>query len=275
MNNAVFSIITENERKLPFYLIGVGCRYTQEPIERPEGYPSFQWIQCHGGEGELVIGGKTHRVKQYQGMFLYPDVPHEYYAIKEPWQVDWVTFGGYDTERFIKNMGINESGVFFVSNSESILSKMRRMLAIAQSDSSLKGVECSAIIYDLLLDLMKYTSKSSDDSIQQQVLKLEPVLQFIEQNYFNSISLEEMASVLQVTPQHLCLLFREILNTRPFEYLNNVRINKSKHLMLKDDRMEIGAIARQVGYENTSYFCSVFRKQEGISPGKFRKLYGY
>lgn len=274
MKNVIFPVLTENERKLPFYLIGVGCRHNQEPVHRPKGYPSFQWIQCHEGEGELTIGSQTYSVKERQGMLLYPDIPHRYCAVKAPWQVDWFTFGGYDVEKFIWNMGIHESGVFYIASSDNILAKMRKMLMVAQAGGSLRGAECSILVYELLVDFMKYISKSSDDSVQQQYQKLEPVLQYIEQNYNQCISLEDMSRVVKVTPQHLCLLFRKIMGIRPFEYLTSVRINKSKDRMIKDSRLEIGEIAQGVGYENTSYFCSVFRKQEGISPGKFKKLHG-
>ena len=118
-----------------------------------------------------------------------------------------------------------------------------------------------------------YSSKSSDDSTETQYMKLGEVFQFIEENYSSVITLEELASTINITPQHLCLLFKSITSLRPFEYINNVRITKSKDLIITNSHLEINEIAKSVGYDNTSYFCSIFKKIEGITPGKFKRLY--
>jgi len=110
--------------------------------------------------------------------------------------------------------------------------------------------------------------------IKQQYQKIEPVINFIDENYNKQIALEDMSNIINITPQHLCLMFRNILDTRPFEYLNSVRINTSKELLIKYDKYNIETIGNMVGFENASYFGAVFRKHEGISPGNFRKLHG-
>lgn len=275
MKKAIFPVLTENERKLPFYLVGLGCMYTQEHVVRPNGYPNYQWIQCHEGEGEIIIGERTHRVKPGQGMFLYPNEPHEYYAIKEPWQVDWLDFNGYQVEQFLETIGIKHTEVLYVANSEIILSKMRKADGILRSDSLLKGTDCSVIVYEVLMDLLKYASRSNDESVEQQHQRLQPVFDYIEKNYHKTITLEEMAAIIGVTPEHFCILFKKIMKIRPFEYLNHVRINKSKDMIIKNERMAIRDVARWVGYDNASYFCAVFKKMEGMSPGNFKKLHRY
>lgn len=241
---------------------------------RPRGYPNFQWIQCYQGEGELILEGQRYRVKAQQGMLLYPEIPHEYYAVKEPWEVDWIDFSGYQIEHLLKMIGLYKSEVLMIANSEMLLSKMRKAVGILKSDSLLKGPDCSIIIYEILMDLLKFASRSSDESIQEQHQRLRPVFEYITQHYPRVITLEDLAGIIHVTPEHFCLLFKKTMKMRPFEYLNNVRINKSKDMIVKDSSMRIGEIAAAVGYDNTSYFCSMFKKMEGMSPGKFRKLHG-
>ena len=274
MSNAIFTIVTELERKLPFYLTGVGCHYRQEHVRRPEGYPAFQWIQCREGSGNLILQGEKFIIQPRQGMFLHPNVPHEYYGATEPWEVDWIGFNGFQMENVAATLRLDESGVFYIVNSETILAKMSRVLNIAQSDHRFKGLECSGLIYEILLDIFKYASKSGDDSLDQQRFRLQPVFDFIERNYPEIIGLETLADTIQVTPQHLCFLFKTILKLRPFEYLNQIRINKSKDLMIGNRSLRMYAIARAVGFDSASYFCAVFKKVEGISPGEFRRLHG-
>lgn len=274
MSNMIFTMVTEFEKRLPFYLTGVGCHYRQEHVKRPEGYPAFQWIQCRDGEGELLLKGNKHPIKPRQGMFLYPNVPHEYYGTNEPWEVDWIGFNGFMMDDLAKALGFADSGVYHIANIDLVLAKMSRALNIAQSESGFKGLECSGLMYELLLDIYKFTSKSSDDSIEHQYIRLQPVFGFIEQHYPEVISLETLAATIQVSPQHLCFLFKTTIKLRPFEYLNYVRVNKSKDLMIGNRQMEIQTIARAVGFESASYYCAVFKKIEGISPGGFRRLHG-
>jgi AraC-like DNA-binding protein len=77
-----------------------------------------------------------------------------------------------------------------------------------------------------------------------------------------------------VTPQHFCRLFKSATGRRPFEYLNAYRIARSKDLMVQRPDLPIRAIAEQCGYESLNYFCSVFRRFEGMSAGHYRKLHG-
>ncbi|HBF40167.1 MAG TPA: AraC family transcriptional regulator [Firmicutes bacterium] len=277
MLNHIFPVITESEKMLPLYLDGVGCHYHQDRVVRPEGYPTFQWIQCHKGQGELIIKDQSYPVGPGQGMFLYPNETHEYFETNEPWEVDWIGFSGCLVESLVHQLGFNSSNVFSVLDGEIILAKMRHALQIAGSGDPFKGLQCSGIIYELLLDLYKYTSHnahSNDDSILQQHSRLKPVLDYMEENFSHVVTLEYLANTLRITPQHLCLLFKSTMKIRPFEHLNRIRINKSKDLMFARRDLDIKTISEMVGFDNVSYFCAVFKQIEGMSPGQFRKLHG-
>jgi AraC family transcriptional regulator, arabinose operon regulatory protein len=277
MLNHIFPVLTESEKMLPLYLDGVGCYHHQEQVNRPDGYPTFQWIQCHQGQGELMIEKQSYPVGPGQGMFLYPNEAHQYFETREPWKVDWIGFGGCQVQPLVRQLGFKNSNVFTLIHGELILAKMRQALQIAQSGDAFKGLQCSGIIYELLLDLYKYTShndRSSDASVLQQHSRLKPVLDYMEENFSRMITLEELAGTIQVTPQHLCLLFKSALKIRPFEHLNRVRINKSKDLMFARKDLEVKTISGMVGFDNVSYFCAVFKQIEGMSPGQFRKLHG-
>jgi AraC family transcriptional regulator of arabinose operon len=269
----IFPILTENEKKFPFYLMGVGCEYDQEHVNRPQGYPNFQWIQCYEGEGEVILNNKKQRLGVMQGLFLLPDVEHEYYPVQDNWKVDWITFDGYGVLDFLNIIGINTSEILSVTNSDLIIGRLRRIEYIAKSQNSLKGIESSELVYGLLTDLQKYTSKFNEESIVKKHSKLKPVLKYIDENYNKWITLEQLADTINVTPEYLCLLFKEIMNIRPFEYINSIRISKSKDLLIKHKELNVSSIGMQVGYEDASYFCASFKKIEGITPGKFKMLY--
>lgn len=272
MDSMVFPIITETEYKLPLHLVSVGHWDRQERMVRPEGYPYYQWLQCSGGEGELLLEGKKYTVGAKQGFFLLPHVPHEYYPTEEYWGIDWMAFDGRQIGAFIDIPEIGGSGVYSIKNYDAIHLQLRNLLSIAQSNSLMKGFECSKAVYSILVDLMRYITVSSL-TVQQQYSRLQPVLEYMDANYDRVITLEALAAEIGVTPQHLCLLFKRTLKMRPFEYLNILRINKSKMLMFDDSGKKINEIAGLVGFDSPSYFGSVFKRIEGISPESFKRLH--
>jgi YesN/AraC family two-component response regulator len=61
---------------------------------------------------------------------------------------------------------------------------------------------------------------------------------------------------------------------RPFEYLTGIRIQKAKEMLTGSGSFKLTEIARSSGYNDTSYFCAVFKEHEGVTPIEFRKLHG-
>jgi AraC-like DNA-binding protein len=271
----IFAMLSETEKKLPFYLVGAGFDFHQEldPHKRPKGYPHYQWIQVVKGSGEMTIDGETLLVSENQGILLFPDVPHEYHAIDFPWIVNWFTFNGYHIEDFLEQIHIEKTNVYSVVQSEIFTGKIRKAINLLRSTNSIKDLEASALVYDFLISFLKYAYLSDGDSVSNLQSRMNPVLEYINENYAKPITIEELADILSITPQYLCILFKKIIKQRPIAYLNNVRINKSKDILLKNSLMKIEEVSIRSGFESSSYFCSIFRKIEGLSPGKFRELH--
>lgn len=275
MGKFSFAIITSTERKLPFYLVGAGVDFHQEmdPHDRPDGYPYWQWIQCEEGEGTLFLDGEERKVGPGQAMFLHPGVPHRYQANARPWKVHWFTFGGKQVKPVLETIGLRESGVYATSDPEMLVSRIRAAFSHLVSGDSLKGVECSSLVYDFLISLMKHAFRSGEGSVAGRYRKLEPAFDLIRSGYCRVITMDELAGAVGVSPQHLCHLFRKTLNLRPVEYLNHYRINRAKDLMVREAGLPIAEVARQCGFESISYFGTVFRRLERLSPGEYRRLH--
>ncbi len=273
MSSFAFSVLSEFDKQLPFYLIGAGHQYEQEDNSRPFGYPYYQWIQTEQGAGKLVLDDEEALLAGTTGMLLLPEVPHKYYAVsEEPWIVSWITFGGFHLNRFLKTLGFASSGTFSIQDDNILQEMIFEALEQIQSTNTMKGLDSSALIYRFLVNLYKYAHGPGAVSSNIQHSRLHPVVTYIERNYDKEISIEDLSDILDVSPQHFCLLFKKTLQTRPFEYLNSFRINKSKQLLVQDPEMKINEIARAVGYSNESYFSSLFKKKEGLSPRQFRRL---
>ncbi|MDB4868265.1 MAG: hypothetical protein JWR03_2598 [Cohnella sp.] len=273
MDTALFPVLTDQDAQLPLYLTSVGHWDHQESVRRPDGFPYYQWLQVVSGEGKVEIGPRRMTVKAGQALILFPHIPHQYEPVKGPWELYWASFAGGLTPELFREAGIVRSGVYPTALPDLPAQHLRHFLDMARSGHSSAGVEYSKSLYGFLLDLRKFVQDRPPSS-EQFRSRLQPVLRHIEQHLHRTISISEMADEIGTSPQHLCTLFRKTLAMRPMEYVNRERIKRSKELMFRHSGVTIREIARNVGMDNPSYFSSLFKKLEGISPEQFKRLHG-
>lgn len=267
----VLSTPSEVENELPFQLIGAGCDFYQYPIERPFGFPVFQWIHTISGRGRLEHGNGSCEGYAGTGLLLYPDEAHTYRAVEEPWYVHWISFSGNRVASMLHYLGMDHSGCYPVSDGALIASRIRKALTLLQSDYPLRGIDGSAVIYQLLLDFLKYIQQEGAESRDIHVQRLKPALDLIEAELHRPLSLDDLAATVGVTPQYFCELFRSLTSHRPTEYINQRRVDRARELLLREPQARVHDIARRVGFESDSYFSTVFRRYEGVSPRVYRE----
>lgn len=266
-------ILTQSDSQLPIHLTTVGHWDYQLRLRRPEGFPDYQWLQCSSGTGELIIGDQRHLVKPGQGFLLFPHEPHAYRPLTEPWDLHWISFNGSITTSLLNQAGVTKSGVYTTTDSEILTAHIIHIYKMAITGHPFVGMECSKLVYAFLLDLVR-SVLTNTTSTTQNYMKLHPVIQFTEANSHRPLTLAEMASCIGVSAQHLCQLFRDTLKMRPMEFVNRERINKSKELIFREPYLKLHEIASRVGFDNPSYFSSVFKKVEGMRPEQFKNFHG-
>ncbi|MDF2613115.1 MAG: response regulator containing CheY-like receiver domain and AraC-type DNA-binding domain [Clostridia bacterium] len=111
-----------------------------------------------------------------------------------------------------------------------------------------------------------YRSSRHGDSIKRAI-------QYINQNYMNKITLEEVASAVHVSPNYFSKIFKEEAGINFATYLNQVRIEGAKKLLAERDTSLVD-IAYLAGFEDQSYFSRVFKKYTGLSPKRYKELQG-
>ena len=260
--------------EFPFVLRGMGLFHPQEPIDRKDGMPLVQWIQCVEGRGRMLLDGKEYDVNPGQGIFLHPNVPHSYSAVDFPWTVHFLCFEGYAVEKLLEHSPLTKSGVFTLEEPEA-LEKILFGLAEIPEDSTL--VSCchySKIMYEILIYLILHATGENGDTVTARHHRLTPVLRYIEEHFDRALTLPELAALCHVTPEYLCQLFKSNIGIRIFDYINQVRIRHSKEMLLGMRDHPANVVGRLCGFENASYFSKIFKRYEGMTPGEFRKEHG-
>jgi len=95
---------------------------------------------------------------------------------------------------------------------------------------------------------------------------------YIDAHYAETITLDLIAERLHISPVYLSVVFKREAGMNYSKYLTSVRIEKAKAL-LKSCDMNLTQIANAVGYDSTTYFSKLFKKQMGIKPVEYRRLH--
>lgn len=100
----------------------------------------------------------------------------------------------------------------------------------------------------------------------------EAVRDYLEQHYHTGLTREAVAEHFYVSPGYLSQLFQKEGKLRFNEYLTHIRLERAKYL-LKEYDMKVKEVAHRSGFNDSNYFCRVFRQQTARSPSEYRTQY--
>jgi len=97
-------------------------------------------------------------------------------------------------------------------------------------------------------------------------------LEYVDNHYAENLSVELLAKECFISSSHLSHLFRSSLNTSVKQYINDLRIERAKALLL-DSKVRLYEVGSRVGIADASYFSKLFRKATGATPSEYRAKY--
>lgn len=120
-----------------------------------------------------------------------------------------------------------------------------------------------------LNQLRKEIEKNEKDPLEQLSL-IQQIDQYIEQNYKNKLSLDDIAEALHINSSYLSRVYKLKRGRNLFDAILNLRIEAAKDYLINTD-MRTYEISELVGVEDASYFSKMFKKITGVSPKEYRK----
>ena len=124
----------------------------------------------------------------------------------------------------------------------------------------------SSIIKEILSILIMEQSKLKNSNTEL----VEKIMIFLHTNYHTDIKNANISKQFGYHPFYLNRIFKENTGMTLHQTLLRVRLQNAKEL-LKQTRLSIDEIHKEVGFNNRTQFCTFFRKQTGMSPTEYRK----
>ena len=126
---------------------------------------------------------------------------------------------------------------------------------------------CLQSMWRLLLEHITYEPQASrENSLEYDRIK--KILSYIEENYQNKITLNDIAGHIHLCESECTRLFKRHMNTTLFAFLQEYRIERSLEF-LQDDQ-PVSAVADKAGFSDPNYYSKVFAKIKGCSPREDR-----
>jgi len=258
------------------------------------GFVSWHWhdeIQLslvNKGEVEFSVNQGVHVLKEGQGIFINSGCLHmsrpvskldsTYICINVDTKMLSFFQGSIIEQKYIKPFLKLPSFSYVVLANEkdwqkTVLKKIQEIFSLyAQKPFGYElniCIELAAIWMQLIArqsDIIP--SENTEEYIDQQRIK--KIMSYIHEHYSEKITLQEIASVVNISKGECCRFFKRVVKCTIFEYVMNYRINRSIEL-LKTTDMTISNIANLVGFGSTSYYIESFKKQVLCSPKEYRK----
>lgn len=152
-------------------------------------------------------------------------------------------------------------------HSRGIYEQLQKLNTVRQIGGAVTFRELADIFCDVVGVFLHHMGQCED--ISNYTIKR--TIDYIRVHYQESISLEGVASVLDITPEYLSTLFNREMGENFTVFLKKFRISHAKRLLKGTDK-KIYEIAQDVGYADPKYFNRVFKEVEGVSPGDYKSL---
>ena len=127
---------------------------------------------------------------------------------------------------------------------------------------------CLQSMWRLLLEHITYEPQASrENSLEYDRIK--KILSYIEENYQNKITLNDIAGHIHLCESECTRLFKRHMNTTLFAFLQEYRIERSLEFLQADQ--PVSAVADKAGFSDPNYYSKVFAKIKGCRPREYQK----
>lgn len=265
-----FSSPSQTAKKLYYYPISAGHFYCVKGYHlKRNNYNSL--LVSHILEGNFTYLKNGKHITAHKGDTVILDCyrPHEYYT-DDSFESIWIHISGSNSFELFEEIEKSNGNLIKSKDIHYVQKLLFRIYDSIKSDDPPSELSISVDIYKLFAELMNYQTTKSlgennyEDTVQQ-------VKEYIAEHLSDNLTVTKLAQAAHMSPSHFSRVFKQQTGFSPYDYVLTFRLNRAKFLLSNTD-MTVSSIAFKTGFNSESNFIYFFTENEGISPGKFRKL---
>jgi AraC-like DNA-binding protein len=241
-------------------------------------HPEYEIIRILEGSFLLTVDGNLVNAGKNDILFIQGGTPHG--GVPEDCSYECVVF---DLRLLLSNNKICNKLIQQLLRHEIILPPKHNTTSINKAVNDLfyamnakkPGYEFQVqgmlyTLFGIFVETHDYSINTASGTVSsQQINRFKDVLNYIEEHYMESITLEDMALAAGLSPRYFCRFFRKMTQYTPMEYLGYYRIECACE-QLAEAQQNITEIALNCGFNDISYFIKSFHKAKGVTPKQYK-----
>ncbi|MBD5518082.1 MAG: AraC family transcriptional regulator [Lachnospiraceae bacterium] len=276
MSEVIFSVFpSENFVDLGLYQFGwEHC--TPSHSFGPAARNHYLFHFCLSGTGTLIADNSkgdsvSYQVMSGQGFMLFPGQVCTYIADYDiPWEYVWIEFDGLRARETVNLAGLSLDQPIYKARYKDIAETMKNEMLYIVNHKEESPFHLIGHLY-LFIDSFVRASTSTQIGKGNRLrdFYIKEAFSFIEQNFQNDISVEDIAASCGLNRSYFGKIFHETTGKSPQAFLISYRMTKAAEL-LKLTELSIADIGNAVGYPNQLHFSRAFKNVYGIPPRQWR-----
>ncbi len=246
----------------------------REHISQRDYLRSYLFMLVMDGTGRVLYKGKQYTVRAGDCVFIDCTNEYSHTPLDERWLLKWVHFSGGNVREIYENYVHNGGKPCFQTKRYLVFADLlTEIYGLAQEESGFGDMMLYQKLVSLLV-MLTQEGRTPEEGMdfERSIRDMTPIKQFLDENYRDKISLDQIAETFYVNKFYMTRIFKKQYGISIVSYLTQVRITHAKQLLRFTD-MPIENVSQECGLSDANYFSRVFRKVEGTSPGEFRKMW--
>lgn len=270
ISEVYFSSPSQTAKQLYYYPISAGhffCVKGYHLIRK--NYNSLLITHIINGTFTFVKDGKHITARAGDTVILDCYKPHEYYT-NDSFESIWIHISGANSFDLFEEIEKGDGNLVKCRDIHHVKKLLFRIYDSISGVNPPSELNMSLDIYKLFAELLNPQSIKSK-GVGNYEENIQEIQNYIAENLNEKLTVQGLADKTLMSISHFSRVFKQQTGFSPYEYVLLTRLNKAKYLLQKT-KMSVSAIAYETGFNSESNFICFFTENEGLSPGKFRKL---
>lgn len=269
----------------------------------PSKHQAHELTYVRSGKMRYLIQDKTYTLKKGDLFVMKPNSEHTYVIDEGPADLIVVYFAFAknaflpatasteevslesidqfidfvsESEESLASGELNQEYGFFLNQKgrERIVRLAERCVQESSSEHFAKGLMLDALAIELVVEVSRNIRQTWEESVLVKKGKARELVnlgqRFIQEQFKNNLSVQEVANYVFLSPSHFTRAFREVHGFGPMAYITKLRVEYACELLSRGD-FKVAAVAKRAGFSSQQRFNIAFRKQIGMTPREYRQ----
>ncbi|WP_027094179.1 AraC family transcriptional regulator [Cohnella thermotolerans] len=225
------------------------------------------WFRCRDKHYDLGAG---------DSFVILPGELHSYQADeRHPWRYRWISFRGSEGERWLAAAGVDAEHPIVHGGEETALKAMAAVEKAFRKKEWTSEWEAEGWLRLAFAAWAKANRPvGPPGGVGKQGIaqaEADRAARWLQAQSAHAVTIAQMAKELGYHRTHLTKLFRREMGMSPIRYLQQLRMERAKALLLEP--LSVAEVALAVGYADPLYFSKSFKKHVGCTPSEFRSVH--